>query len=125
MKEIIKIYNCEYIMGLGIPTVILIGQEHENRLICQKFIVIENPVSENLSYYIRTTKIKKNDIENLSLENFINDYGLQYAENDLYHRAIQINNYKNINSFRLVEYSTTNLFYTQTKPIGKNKYCNK
>lgn len=133
-NELHEYYTGEYIKGLGIPTIILIGIENENEYKCQTFVIIENPQTNNFdtSFSNVITMKKEYSKENSNLHQFMLDFSLEKTKNDLYYKALELNNYQSITDFRISKNSeTSTLMFIKSKSrkmlnyLFENTFSNK
>ncbi|WBV54168.1 hypothetical protein [Chryseobacterium gambrini] len=108
-KEVNEYYISDYIKGLGIPTIVLNGIEYPDEYRCQTFIIIENPKTGTFNTNFSNIVILKKDFleESYDLNQFLLDFGLEKTKNDLYYKALELNDYEDISDFQISKHSET------------------
>ncbi|WP_394759174.1 hypothetical protein [Flavobacterium sp.] len=85
-EEIIEYYFGDIITPLGRPLLLVVGQEYENTLRCEKFIFFEESNGNHIHIGEEITSSKMVQA-NLNLENFMKIEGLEHAKNIIYREA--------------------------------------
>lgn len=96
-NEIIKYYIGDFLNPLGRPHLVLVGQEFEDKMICEKFILFEETNGKHTHIgEIVTSPIVPNLCDNL--DHLMKSYGLEHAKSIIYLEA-----FKEIDEDRLIE----------------------
>ncbi len=89
IKEIINYYDGDFILSFGRSFVILVGQEFDDKLVCEKFIIYQKS-DDNYSHWgeVLSAPIIKGHIENL--EDFVKGYGLEHIKSTIQLEAFKV-----------------------------------
>jgi hypothetical protein len=84
--EIFKCFEGNFITPLGRPFILLVGQEHENCLLCEKYVIYQEK-DDKFSHWGEVIKAPIITGHFDKLEEFVNDYGLEHAKSVIYHQV--------------------------------------
>jgi hypothetical protein len=97
-KEIIDYYFGDFVTALGRPHIVLVGQEFEDKLICEKYILFEelNGSHSHIGEVVNSPII--NGYSD-NLEEFIENQGLEHAKSIIYLEAYKEQEKRQADSF--------------------------
>lgn len=114
-NEIIKYYFGDFVTRLGRPHLVLVGQEFENELICEKLVLFEelNGTHSHIGQVVKAPKIQGH-FDNI--DSFMENQGLEQAKSIIYLESTKENQLSNNIFVNLRETNQTSfLFYLKSR----------